>query len=51
MAKTKAAEVVARFVKKNQLDKSWASIMASSVDKKIFKGNSEWVALFIKKNL
>jgi len=50
-AKTKATEIIASFVKRNKLDKSWASITASSVDKKVFKGNPEWVAVFINKNI
>jgi len=50
-AKTKATEIVASFVKRNKIDKSWASIKASSVDKKVFKGNPEWVVLFINKKI
>jgi len=50
-AKTKATEIVAGFVNKNKLDKSWASITASSVEKKDFKGNTEWVALFENKKI
>lgn len=49
-AKTKANEIVAAFVKRNKLDKSWSSINASSVEKKVFKGNPEWLAIFVNKN-
>lgn len=48
-AKTKANEIVAAFVKRNKLDKSWSSIKASSVEKKVFKGNPEWLAIFVNK--
>jgi len=50
-AKVKATEIVTTFVKNNKLNKSWASITANSVDKKVFKGKSEWVAIFINKNI
>lgn len=42
-----ATEVVSGFVTKNKLDKSWGFIKASSVEKNVFKGNSEWVIIFI----
>lgn len=50
-AKSKATKIVTSFVKKGKLDISWSSITASSVDKKVFKGNSEWVALFVNKKI
>jgi len=46
-AKTQATKVVAALVKRSKLDKSWASIAASSIEKKVFKGNPEWVAVFV----
>ena len=46
-AKTKATEIVADFVKRNKLDKSWTSVTASSVEKKVFKGSQEWVVVFV----
>lgn len=48
---TNAIEIVAELVKSNKLDESWASITASSVEKKVFKGNSEWVAVFVNDNI
>lgn len=46
-ATTNATEIVAALVKRNKLDESWASIMPSSVEKKVFKGDLEWVAVFV----
>lgn len=46
-AKTNATRVVAALVKSDKLDESWTSITASSVEKKVFKGNPEWVAVFV----
>jgi hypothetical protein len=50
-AKAKATEIVAAFVERNKLDKSWASVTVSSVEKKEFKGSSEWVAVFVNKEV
>lgn len=47
MAQTIASNAVASFTKRNKLDKSWASITASSVEQRMFKGNPEWVAVFV----
>ena len=46
-ATTNAAEIVVEFVKINKLDESWASITPSSVEKKVFNGNPEWVVVFV----
>jgi hypothetical protein len=32
---------------RDQLDKSWASTTASSIDKKVISGNQAWVVVFI----
>lgn len=50
-AKIEAAKVVAALVKRSKLDKSWASISASSIEKKVFKGRSEWVAVFVNNKI
>jgi hypothetical protein len=50
-AEAKATEIVAAFVARNKLDKSWRSVTVSSVEKKEFKGNSEWVAVFVNNNI
>ena len=46
-----ATQVLATLVKKETLEKSWASITASSVEKKTFKGNAEWVAVFVNETI
>ena len=45
-ATIKAADIVAALIKREKLGKSWASVTANSVEKKVFKGNLEWVAIF-----
>ncbi|MBN4080301.1 hypothetical protein JYT31_01415 [Beggiatoa alba] len=50
-AKIKATKIVTVLAKRNTLDISWASTTASSVEKKTFKGQSEWVAVFVNKNI
>lgn len=42
-----ATTIVAEFVQRKKLDESWASITASSVEKKAYKGSSEWVISFV----
>jgi len=46
-AKTNAEKIVASFVERKKLDNNWANVTASSVEKTIFKGNPEWVAVFV----
>ena len=46
-ATTNATEIVVALVKRNKLEESWASITPSSVEKKVFNGNPEWVAVFV----
>lgn len=45
-AKTNATKILATLVKRNVVDKSWATIKATSVEKKVIKGNPEWVIIF-----
>ena len=45
-AKANASKIVASLVKRNKLDKSWGSAVASSIEKKTFKGQPEWVVVF-----
>lgn len=47
IAKTNATQIISELMKKNKLDQSWASITASSVEKKVFNGSQEWVAVFV----
>ena len=42
-----AEKIVAALVNRNTLDKSWTALPVSTVEEKNFKGNSEWVAVFI----
>lgn len=46
VAKAKATEIIASFVKQKTIDKSWSSIPAKSVDKKKFDSRQEWVVSF-----
>lgn len=46
-AKTNAIKIVASFTQRKKLDGSWSSVAASSVEKKVFKGNPEWVVVFV----
>ncbi|MFK5969658.1 MAG: DUF6488 family protein [Candidatus Marithrix sp.] len=46
VAEKKADEVIASFVEREKIDKSWSSIKASSVEKKVINGNPEWVVIF-----
>jgi len=45
-AETKADEVMASLVEREKIDKSWESIKASSVEKKVIKSRTEWVAIY-----
>ena len=46
-AKVSATNAVVALIEKSKLDKSWATTTISSIEKKEFKGNSEWVAVFV----
>ncbi|MDH3979042.1 MAG: DUF6488 family protein [Gammaproteobacteria bacterium] len=46
-AETNATKIIAVLVKKEKLQESWASTTASSVEKRVFKGTPEWVAVFV----
>ena len=50
-AQANATKIVAEFVSRGKLDKSWASIAASSIEKKEFKGKQEWVVVFVNKKI
>lgn len=45
-ATANATNIVATLVEKGKLDKSWASVTASSVEKQTFEGQDEWVVSF-----
>jgi hypothetical protein len=46
-AASNATAIVSALVKKEKLEASWASITASTVEKKTFNGNPEWVVVFV----
>ena len=50
-AKAKALDVVLSLIKNKKLDKSWKSIKANSAEKKVFKGQPEWVVIFTNKKI
>ena len=50
-ATTYATKIVDSLVERNKLEKSWASINVSSIEKKVFGGNTEWVAVFVNENI
>lgn len=51
VAKEKAHKVVNSFIKKNVINKSWSSASINSAEKKVIKGNSEWVVIFINNKI
>ena len=50
-ASENATQIVVALVKRNKLDKGWASITPSTVEKKTIKGNPEWMAVFVNENI
>jgi len=46
-----AVKVKDALVENNKIDKSWASIAASSSEKKIINGGPEWLVIFINENI
>ena len=50
-ATVNATEIVTALVERNRLEESWASITPISVEKKVFVGNQEWVAVFVNDNI
>ena len=50
-AELTALKNLTRLVEKGKLDKSWASIKPSKIEKKTFSGHPEWVAVFTNDNI
>ena len=50
-AEKNAGKAIASFVETGKIDKSWASITASSSEKKDFSGRSEWVVIFMNEKI
>ena len=45
-AKHMVTKAVASLAEKSKIEKSWQSVKAAQVEKKTFKGNTEWVVTF-----
>lgn len=45
-AKTRAAAIVTSLVNRKKLDKSWEKVKVSTIEKKNYNGNDEWVVTF-----
>ena len=50
-AKEKATQIIASFVKKKTIGKSWSSIPAKTAEKKTFNDKQEWVVSFINEKV
>ncbi len=50
-AEKNADKVINSLIKRDKIDKSWASVKASSVEKKIIAGHAEWLVIFINKKV
>ena len=50
-AQKNATEIVAGYINTDKLDKSWASIEASSIEKITTQGRPEWKIVFVNKNI
>ncbi|PHS71866.1 MAG: hypothetical protein COB22_06775 [Cycloclasticus sp.] len=51
VAEKNADEVIASLLERDKIDKSWTSIKASSVDKKVLDGRPEWVVIYVNKKI
>ncbi len=51
IAEKNANEVIASLIERDKIDKIWATIKASSVDKKVLNGNPEWVVIYDSKKI
>jgi len=49
--KVNAAKFVSGLVEKKSLETSWASIKPKSIEEKVFKGQKEWVAVFVNNKI
>ncbi len=45
-AEKNASDIIASLLMKNIIENSWASIKATSVEKKAINGSQEWVVIF-----
>ncbi|MDA3816663.1 MAG: DUF6488 family protein [Prolixibacteraceae bacterium] len=45
-AEKNADKVIASFVERGKIDKSWSTIKASSIEKKVLNGSPKWVVIY-----
>lgn len=50
-AEINAGKVITSLVTRDKVDKSWAAIKASSVEKKVLNGRPEWVVVFTNEKI
>jgi len=50
-ANSNATKIIASFIKKNTLDKSWTGTTVASSEKKMFNGQQEWVVSFVNEKV
>lgn len=51
VAEKNAGEAIDSLVSKGKLDESWKSVTASSSEKKNFNGRTEWVVIYVNKEI
>jgi hypothetical protein len=51
VAEKNATKIIAHLIENGQLDESWASVTATSVERKVFKGYREWEVVFVNKSI
>lgn len=50
-AEKNADKVIASLIEREKIDESWATIKATSVEKKVLKGRPEWVVIYNNVNI
>ncbi|MCK4706643.1 MAG: hypothetical protein KAT90_14280 [Gammaproteobacteria bacterium] len=50
-AESNAGKAVAALVVQKKLDESWASVTVSSSEKKLIKGDTEWLVIYINEKI
>ncbi|MDH5518308.1 MAG: DUF6488 family protein [Gammaproteobacteria bacterium] len=50
-AKVMASKIITSFVKQKTIDESWLSVTDSTVEKKVFNGQQEWVVSFVNEKI
>ena len=50
-AKSNATNILALLIERKKIENSWASIVASSVEKKTFNGVPEWIIRFVNDDI